>query len=147
MIEETAQVVKADKNRIWVASTQTSGCSGCMQKTACGTQAIAIALKKKAVAVEVDSTLSLCVGDVVTVAIDEKLLLLVSLVMYVFPLIALLGGGGIVDWLVPDDNSAADVWIAAGALLSLLLSLWAIHRGQRLFLFGLYARPLVVKKR
>lgn len=146
MIEETAHVVKVDRNRVWVASNQTSGCGGCAQKTSCTTQVIASVLKKKSVAVEVDSMLSLCVGDVVTVAIDEKLLLLASLLMYMLPLLALLIGGGVVDWLLPDDNRSADVWIAGGALLGLLLSLCAIYRVQSLFLFGFYTRPLVVKK-
>jgi sigma-E factor negative regulatory protein RseC len=146
MIEEMALVVKVDKHRVWVASAQTGACGNCAQKTSCTTQAVASVLKKKPVAVEVDSARRLFVGDTVIVAIDESLLLLATLLMYLFPLIALFTGGGIVDWLLPNDNRNTDVWIAGGALLGLLLSLWIVHRTQHVFLFNSYTRPVVLKK-
>lgn len=145
MIEEQALVVKVDQQRVWVASAQTGGCGGCSQKAGCATQAVASVLKQKQVAVEVDSSLHLKVGDTVTVAIDESLLLTASLQMYFLPLIAMFAGGGVIDWLLPDE-AAAEVWIAGGALLSLLLSLWGLHHVQHWYLFGFYTRPVVVKK-
>ncbi len=146
MLEELAQVFKVDKHRVWIISTQANACGGCTQKAACTTHAVSSVLKKKPVAVEVDSAIRLSVGDTVTVAIDEGLLLLASLLVYIFPLIALFTGGGIVDWLLPDDSQSADIWVAGGALLSLLVALWGIHNAQHLFLFSCYARPVVVKK-
>ncbi|MEQ1638303.1 MAG: SoxR reducing system RseC family protein [Methylococcales bacterium] len=146
MIEELALVVKVDKHRVWVASSQTGACGGCAQKAGCTTKAVASMLKKTPVPVEVDSFCRLAVGDTVVVGIDEGLLLLATLLMYLFPLAALFTGGGMVDWLLPDDFHAADSWIAVGAVVSLLLALWLVHYAQNLILFGFYTRPVVVKK-
>lgn len=146
MIEEQVLVVKVEQHRVWVASSQAGACGQCAQKSACSTQAIASVLKNKPVAVEVDSVTRLNVGDTVVVAIDESLLLLATLLMYLFPLMALFAGGGLVDWWLPDNNAAAEGWIAAGALVGLLLSLWFLHRVQHVFLFNACTRPVVVKK-
>lgn len=146
MIEELASVVKVEKHRVWVTAMQSGACGGCTQKAGCTTQAVASMLTKKPVVVEVDSIRRLHVGDTVVVGIDEGLLLLATVLMYLFPLIALFTGGGLVDWSLPDDYRAADSWIAGGAIVSLLLALWLVHYAQHLFLFGFYTRPVVVKK-
>lgn len=146
MIEAMALVINVEQHRVWVASLQTGGCGACSQKAHCTTHAVARLLKKKPVAVEVDSTQRLNVGDHVMVAIDESVLLLSTLLMYLFPLMALFIGAGLVDGLVPDATPAKDAWLATGALTGLLLSLWLIHRAHPLFLFTAYARPTVVKK-
>ncbi len=146
MIEELALVVKVDQQRVWVASAQRVGCGGCSQKTGCTTQALAGVFKKKLVAVEVDSANRLNVGDTVVVAIDEGVLLLATLLLYLFPLIALFTGAGLVNWLLPDGSRNADMWIAGGAITALLLSLWVVHQMQPVFLFGFYTRPIVLKK-
>jgi sigma-E factor negative regulatory protein RseC len=146
MIEELALVVKVDNQRAWVTSAQAGVCGGCAQKAGCSTQALDSVFKKKPVAVEVDSAEHLQVGDTVVVAIDEGLLLLATLLMYLFPLIALFMGGGLVDWLLPDDSRNADTWIAGGVVAGLLLSLWVVHQLQPIFLFGFCTRPVVLKK-
>lgn len=144
MIEESAIVVKVDKRQVWVTSGQDSACSGCRQKSGCSTHALAGILNKKPV--PVDSEFQLKTGDNVIVAIDEGLLLRASLLLYLAPLVVLFAGAGFVDWLVADNNPYADLSIAAGALLSLLLALVLINKVQSLLLLNYYARPVVVKK-
>ena len=80
------------------------------------------------------------------VAIDEKLLLRASLLLYLVPLIALITGAGIADWLLADDALYADLWIAGSALLGFLFSLWLINQAQNLLLLNYYTRPVVVRK-
>ena len=79
-------------------------------------------------------------------AIDENLLLRASLLLYLMPLIALFTGAGIADWMLPDNDQYADLWIAGSALLSFLLSLWLINKAQRLLILNYYARPVVIRK-
>jgi len=142
MIEELAVVVKIDNHQVWVESGQTSACGGCLQKTSCTTNVIGSVLKKKSVPVDCDIPLK--IGDNVMVAIDENLLLSASLLLYLLPLIALFIGAGIADGLL--DNSAfADLWIAASAIVSFLLSLWLINKVQKLSMLSI-RRPVVVKK-
>jgi len=89
--------------------------------------------------------MQLKIGDQVTVAIDENLLLRASLLLYLLPLIALFAGAAIADWLLPVDTNAADLWLAGSAVLSFLVSLWLINKAQSLLIMG-YARPVVVRK-
>ena len=144
MIEESAVVVKIENHQVWVESGSNSACGGCQQKASCTTQAISSVLKKKSV--PVDSDIVLKVGDAVMVAIDENLLLRASLILYMLPLIALFTGAGMVDWLMADSVQYKDLWVAASAVLSFLLSLWLINQAQYLLLLNHYARPVVVRK-
>ncbi len=144
MIEESAVVVKIENHQVWVESGSNSACGGCQQKASCTTQALSSVLKKKSV--PVDSDIVLKVGDAVMVAIDENLLLRASLILYLLPLIALFTGAGMVDWLMADSVQYKDLWVAASAVLSFLLSLWLINQAQYLLLLNHYARPVVVRK-
>ena len=144
MIEEVAVVVKIEDHQVWVQSGQNSACGGCQQKASCTTNAIGSVLKKKSVPVDCD--IQLKAGDEVMVAIDENLLLRASLLLYLVPLIALFTGAGIADWLLADNQSYADLWIAGSALLGFLLSLWLINKAQSLLILNYYARPVIVRK-
>ena len=144
MIEELAVVVKIENHQVWVEAGQNSACGGCLQKASCTTNALGSVIKKKSV--PVDSDMQLKTGDEVMVAIDENLLLRASLVLYLLPLIALITGAGIADWLLADNTLYADLWIAGSALLGFLLSLWLINKAQSLLILNYYARPVVVRK-
>jgi sigma-E factor negative regulatory protein RseC len=144
MIEELAVVVKIENNQVWVESSQNSACGGCQQKASCVTNALGSVLKKKAV--PVDSDIPLQTGDTVTVAIDEKLLLHASLLLYFVPLLALFAGAALAGWLLPANFQYLELCTAASALSGFLLSLWLINKTQQLFLLGYYERPVVVKK-
>ncbi|MDZ4219688.1 MAG: SoxR reducing system RseC family protein [Methylobacter sp.] len=135
--------MKIANHQVWVESAQNSVCGACLQKASCTTSAIGSVLKKKSVPVDCDIPLN--IGDKVTVAIDENLLLRASLLLYLLPLIALFAGAGIADWLLPVDANAADLWLAGSAILSFLASLWLINKVQSLLIMG-YARPVVVRK-
>jgi sigma-E factor negative regulatory protein RseC len=144
MIEELAVVVKIENHQVWVEAGTNSACGGCVQKGTCATNAIGSVLKKKSVPVDCD--IQLKTGDQVMVAIDENMLLRAALLLYLVPLIALFTGAGITDWVLEDNARYADLWIAGGAVLSFLLSLWLINLAQSLLILNYYARPVVVKK-
>ncbi len=126
MIEEVAVVVKIDNHQVWVESGPNNACGGCHQKASCTTNAISSVLKKKSVPVDCD--IQLKTGDEVMVAIDEKLLLRASLLLYLVPLIALFTGAGIADWLLADNALYADLWIAGSVLRPACHSKEAITR-------------------
>lgn len=144
MLEESAIVVKIEHGQTWVVGRQNGACSACTQKAGCSSDAIASFLKKKPVLV--DNELALQIGDSVTVAIDESVLLRAAFSLYLLPLIALFIGAGFADWLVTDNTPYGDLWIAGGALTSLALALLLIHKKQTTFLFSEYRRPVIIKK-
>jgi sigma-E factor negative regulatory protein RseC len=143
MLEESAIVVKIDKGQVWVVGAQSSGCSGCVQKTGCTSNALASTLKKKPV--PVDNELSLQIGDNVIVAIEEGELLRAAFSLYLLPLIALLVGAGLADSLI-GDIAFADLWIALSAFASLAVAFLAMHTIQQRALLDYHARPVVIKK-
>ncbi len=140
MLEESALVVKIDQY-IWVVGTENNACAGCAQKAGCSSTALASLLKKKPV--PVDSSFALQVGDKVIVAVDETVLLRATLWLYIVPLMALLTGAGIADWLVTDVTPDAEVWIAGSAFAGLGAALFIM---QKTTLFNHYSRPVVVRK-
>ncbi len=143
MIEELAVVVKIENHQVWVTRGSSSACGGCQQKAACTTHALGSVLSKKSVPVDCD--LALQMGDQVVIAVDENVLLHVSLLLYLLPLIALFTGAGLADWLIEAGAGNADLWIAGSGLLGFLLSLWLINTVQSQLVLSV-SRPVVVKK-
>ena len=144
MLEEPAIVVKIDNGQVWVVGTQSSGCSGCMQKAGCTANALASVLKKKPV--PVDSELLLQIGDSVIVAIEENELLRAAFSLYLLPLIALLIGAAVADSLIDNSTPFTDLWIALSAFASLSLAFFVIRNIQQRALLNYDARPVVIKK-
>lgn len=139
MIEEPAIVTKVEKYRVWVQGQQNNACGGCAQKSSCSTSVIAQWMPQKNL--EVLSDLQLEVGDEVTIGIEEGVLLKASLLLYLVPLIAMFAGAAIA--MAFSENQFV---IAGGSLLSLFISLIAIHKLQALWLFHYATKPVVIKK-
>jgi sigma-E factor negative regulatory protein RseC len=143
MIEELAVVVKIENHQVWLEADLISACSGCQQKSSCTTNALGRVLKNKSVPVNCD--IQLKIGDKVTVAIDEGLLLQASSVLYLIPLLALFTGAGIADGLLEANSRYSDLGIAGSALLSFVLSLCFINKAQNR-LIPAFSSPVVVRK-
>lgn len=144
MIEETAVVAKIEHNQVWVESASKQGCGGCLQKNSCSTSVIDKFIKKRSIAV--DCELDLKAGDEVVIAIDEGMLIKASLLLYLLPLVCMVFGGAIAEWLLIPDFEHADLVIAGSAIAALLLSLGVISKLQRTFFFPYFSRPVVVRK-
>lgn len=126
MIEEEAIVLYSENNRIRFKPAGKSGCGGCMHQETCGTSVIAQLLPKREF--DADHCEALQAGDSITVAIDETKLLLVSLLLYLAPLISMLATVIVANHLLPSD--CVDQWLPAIALGALLFAFFLIHRLQ-----------------
>lgn len=143
MIEEAAVVTRVGADgRAWIKSLQSNACGGCMQQQSCGTATLAKILPKREFAVDCDITLQ--AGDRVVVAIDDGQLLLTSLVLYLLPLLFMLGGVGLAQAFLPPPHNAD--YLPEIALTSLLAGFALIHRCQNLLLLQLCFKPQIVKK-
>ena len=140
MIEEQAVIVKLDTQNIWVEKTSTSGCAGCQQKSSCTTQAISQLLDNKSL--RLTNTHEFNLGDKVTIAVDESVLLGASISMYCWPLIALFIGAFLADGFIEDTTAYKDFWVINSALLGLALSLIAIKQNSA----PRYANTISIKK-
>lgn len=139
MIEELATVVKVKNNQVWVNPQISSGCGACIQKTSCTSSIVGQFFKPRII--EVDSSFPLSVGDKVMVTIDESLLLNASLLLYLFPLVAMIIGAGIAE-----SFSNSESYIAIAGLGSLFLALAGLHISQKIWLSDYCVKAVVVKK-
>ena len=97
MIEETAIVIAVEGHRVWIEKSPQSSCQGCAQKTACSTHVLDYFIKKHPI--EVETKFSLKLGDQVIIGIDEQALMRNSLLIYLFPLLALFVFGVLGQWI------------------------------------------------
>ncbi len=92
MIEESAQVVAAEGEFVWVETQRQSTCGGCAANKGCGTATLAKVLGQKRTRVRALNRNGAQVGDQVIVGVEEAALLRGSLAVYAVPLLTLLAG-------------------------------------------------------
>lgn len=100
MIEELATVIAIDNENITVESTVKSSCSGCKQVDSCGSGQIAKAFPQKKLITSINSHLPVKLGDNVVIGLSEKILLKSAWQVYIWPLIGLIIGAFLGQWLI-----------------------------------------------
>ena len=123
MILETATVTSVESDALWVEAVQKSACETCSAQKGCGT-AVLSKLSGRTNRIRVvrhqSQSQSYEVGQQVTIAIPEDVVVLGSLGAYMVPLFGSLVG----LWLL--DSS--DLSSVIGAVLGLGLGGWAVSR-------------------
>jgi len=109
MIEELAKVTAINNNNITVESTVKSSCSGCKQVDNCGSGQIAKAFPQKKLSVEITSDLPVELGDTVVIGLSEELLLKSAWQVYIWPLVGLILGAFIGQWLIEGILSSHEI--------------------------------------
>jgi sigma-E factor negative regulatory protein RseC len=126
MILETATVTSVESDALWVEAVQKSACETCSAQKGCGT-AVLSKLSGRTNRIRVvrrqSHNQSYQVGQQVTIAIPEDVVVLGSLGAYMVPLLGSLVG----LWLM--DSS--DLSSVIGAFLGLGLGGWAVSRYNR----------------
>ena len=116
MILETGIVVAVESDGLWVETIQKSACEVCVAEKGCG-QKFLSKLAGKTVSIRVlrnkMSTEQYSVGQSVTIGIPEDVIVMASLLVYLLPIFAAIGGA----WLF----SGSDLQAVAGALGGLVL--------------------------
>lgn len=118
MITETGRVVAVESDCVWVETIRKSTCNSCSAQKACGH-----GLMNKVEAGRLNHVRALLAGvpadqfainDVVRISIPEQVLVQGALLVYLLPLMTLLGGG-----LFASHFWGGDAIAAIGALLGL----------------------------
>jgi len=91
MIEETAYVVAADPDGVWVETQRQSACGQCAVRKGCGSAVLSKVLGRKRSRVQVanPNQARVRVGDEVVIGIDESALVRGSMAVYLLPLLSL----------------------------------------------------------
>ncbi|OIN08717.1 SoxR reducing system RseC family protein [Oceanisphaera psychrotolerans] len=95
MIEEIATVMAVHENGVEVACFSKSACGQCKQNSTCGTGLVSKALPGRDHRFVIATDLPLAVNQQVRIGIPEQSLLTSALLVYLLPLLLLLGGAGL----------------------------------------------------
>jgi len=97
MITENGIVTDADSSLAWVRTIRSGTCESCSSKDSCGTSHSG----KKEMTVTVKNTLNVKKGDHVVIGLETKPLLVVTFLLYVFPVLLLILGAFIGNGMAP----------------------------------------------
>lgn len=116
MIEEAGRVVALESGAVWVETLRRSGCGRCDEPGGCGNGALARRARDKVGHVLALTDQTLAVGDEVLVGVPEQAVLRGTLLIYVLPVLSLMGGALAGAMALPGD---------VGTVLGLLAGLLA----------------------
>jgi len=133
MLEQTAEVIKAASDGVWVQAVEPSGCGTCAGQ-GCSSRRIAELFQRSPRHFLVDCDLSLSPGDRVVIGVAEGSVLKSALRAYGLPLGLMLTGALLAQAIQPGDGPAL-----AGVLLGGVAG-WLAGRGGRA------ARPVVLRR-
>lgn len=133
MLEQTARVIRAAPDGVWVQAVEPSGCGTCGGQ-GCSSRRIAELFQRRPRHFLVDSDLELAPGERVVVGIAHGSVLKTALRLYGVPLALMLAGALLAQAARPGDGAAL-----AGLLLGGFLG-WLAARG------GQTQRPVVLRR-
>lgn len=140
MIEERGQVMAVEGTQVRVAVSRQNSCGSCKARAACG-QGLMQSLKPG----RVHEVLALCdyqvqVGDTVVLGVEETLALRGAVLVYLLPLLALLAGALLADWL-----GLAEGWTILAALAGFALAVTGLYLYNRSLAGRTGMLPLVLR--
>ena len=141
MIEETANVVAATPDYIWVEARARSACSSCSTQDSCSTSVVAKWFGVPSQHLRLPNHVKAMVGDKVVIGVADRVMVAASLAGYLLPLLMMLGAAA-----AADSKGMNDIQQALVAMLGLMLGLFSAgvltshKRMQRFF------QPKVLRK-
>ena len=127
MISEQGIVEKIDRNTAFIKIVKSSACKHCSEKESCSTS-------NRNMLIEVKNSLNAGEGDRVEVSVPEGTFIKLSLMVYIFPIVALMAGaflGNYLSTLLKTDPSATAAISGAVFLLASFLSLKLLEKNKK----------------
>lgn len=122
MITESGKVVAVTGEHAWVQTIRASACQSCAVRNGCGQKVLASATGGRANQVRVVNSVNACVGEEVTLGIEESALLGASLLVYALPLMFMVVASVAGHQLSDGSDFAAMSGAASGLALGFLIS-------------------------
>lgn len=97
MITENGIVTDVNSSLAWIRTIRSGTCATCSSKDSCGTSLHG----QKEMILSVKNTLNVAKGDQVVIGLEAKPLLIISFLLYVFPVLCLILGALIGNSLAP----------------------------------------------
>ena len=128
MIREQGRVVAVEDDYALVSSVRKSACGGCQARASCSV--LSGGLGNKQTLIPARNPIGAVVGELVTVEVPEGLFLKASFLIYVVPILALIGVGSLVRSVLVGFGAGpeAEGIGAVAGLLALGISFAALRR-------------------
>ena len=140
MIEQTAKVISFESKKnidnyyVWVEPNNKSACQSCSSQSTCGTSLIAKIFNHKHKKIRVKNTCSANIGENVVIGMNEKAMLLGSIMIYVLPLFILIAFAGLSVFyssLANLDKGTEDLLTLFSILISFVISYKFLSHSQK----------------
>jgi sigma-E factor negative regulatory protein RseC len=128
MIEETARVIAIENNQLLLEAETRAACNACAARQGCGTSVLSKWVGRKFTRFQAPNTVNARVGDEVVVGLAEEAMLKGSVLVYLLPLLVMIGSALLADGLISTDTASRDLLVlvsaVAGFALMLFISRW-----------------------
>ncbi len=133
MIEQTALVLAVDGELAEVEIRRLSACGDCTAKSGCGSALFAGLFGKRRSRLRVLNRIQARPGERVVIGLQERPFLRAAFALYATPLLAMIGGALVGEWLAQRSASATvDIGVLVGGLLGLIAGFrWLRHFARR----------------
>ncbi|MDF2177997.1 SoxR reducing system RseC family protein [Aliiglaciecola sp. CAU 1673] len=128
MIEEVGVIKAVDGDHIWVETEIKTTCGGCVAQETCGTGAIARSFSPKKQTLIFRCQQPAQVGQRVKLGVPEQDLLGASMLVYLLPLLALLGAAFVSHLVLQMLSIQGEGWIILSSLSAMTLCFLAVRR-------------------
>ena len=119
MIKEQAIVTGLDGNLASIQMQRNSACSHCELNSGCGTGTIGRLLGYRSKPLTIKNNYCLKPGDKVILGMSDHAFLKANLLIYGLPLIGLIGGGLVAQWIFPGAELTGLMFATAGFVAGL----------------------------
>jgi sigma-E factor negative regulatory protein RseC len=146
MIEETARVVAVENGQLLLEAQTRTACNACAAKQGCGTSVLSKWVGRKFTRFQAPNTVNAQVGDEVVVGLAEEAMLKGSVLVYLLPLLAMIGFALLADSLIATGMASRDLMVMAAAVAGFAVTLIF---ARRLLSSGSFRRklsPVVLRK-
>jgi sigma-E factor negative regulatory protein RseC len=118
MIEETATVVAATPDFIWVEAKARSACSTCGSQSGCSTSSLSKLFGVRQQHIRLPNTFGARTGEQVVIGVEDQVMVTASLAAYILPIVLMIATA-----ITADSYGLSDMQQAVVALAGLLLGL------------------------
>ncbi|MDA8136114.1 MAG: SoxR reducing system RseC family protein [Desulfobacteraceae bacterium] len=143
MITENGIVTDVNSSFAWIRTIRSGTCESCSSKDSCGTSHS----NKKEMIVTVKNTLNVKKGDQVIIGLETKPLLVVTFLLYVFPVILLILGAFIGNGIAPSFGTNPSLLALVLGCLFFCAAFFIIRKKSEALSTRESYKPFLVRKK
>ncbi|SMY36313.1 SoxR reducing system RseC family protein [Photobacterium andalusiense] len=133
MMRTLATVVAVDSGYITVSCQQQTSCGHCASRDSCGTGIVSKAMPGRSHLITIDTNEKITLGQVVEIGLSERSMLSSALLVYMLPLLFLVGGSLLGQYLFVDLAASNQLGVIVSAVVATTIGLLiARHYAKRL---------------